>query len=84
MINPSRKHWSLQLVDALLAYHTAYKIPLGMSLYHIVYGKVYHLPVEIKYKIYWVIKTVNLDLNSVDPLQKLQLNELEELICDAY
>lgn len=35
----SCEDWSFQLVDPLCAYHTAYKTPLGMSLYRIVYQK---------------------------------------------
>ena len=35
-VNTSRKDWSLKLDDALWAYRTTYKIPLGMSPYKIV------------------------------------------------
>ncbi|RDX72202.1 hypothetical protein CR513_48349, partial [Mucuna pruriens] len=39
MTNPSRKDWSRLLEDALLADRTAYRTPLGMSPYQIVFGK---------------------------------------------
>jgi hypothetical protein len=48
--------WKDKLPDALWAYRTAYKTPLGMSPYQLVYGKTYHLLVELEFKAHWVIK----------------------------
>ena len=44
-VNSSRKDWSKKIEDALWAYRTTFKTPLGMSPFRIVYGKACHLPV---------------------------------------
>ena len=58
-VNRSRKNWSKKLDDALWAYRTAYKNPMGMSPYKMVYGKASHLPLELEHKAYWAIKQLN-------------------------
>ena len=55
-----------------------------MSPYCLVYGKACHLPVEIKYKAWWTVKKLNLDMGRSGLKRLLDINELEELRNDAY
>ena len=84
MVNAQRKDWSEKLDDALWAYRTTYKTPIGTSPYHIVFRKVCHLPIELEHQAYWAIKKLNLDLKLVGKKRVNQLHELEEFRVHAY
>ncbi|GJV16516.1 reverse transcriptase domain-containing protein [Tanacetum coccineum] len=83
-VGENRASWSDKLDDALWAFRTAYKTPIGCTPYKLVYGKACHLPVELEHKAYWALKHANFDLKTAGDHRKLQLNELNELRDQAY
>ncbi|GJV16793.1 reverse transcriptase domain-containing protein [Tanacetum coccineum] len=83
-VGENRASWSDRLDDALWAFRTAFKTPIGCTPYKLVYGKSCHLPIELEHKAYWALKHANFDLKTAGDHRKLQLNELNELRDQAY
>ncbi|GJT67028.1 reverse transcriptase domain-containing protein [Tanacetum coccineum] len=71
-IGENRTSWSDKLDDALWAFRTAYKTPIGCT------------PYKIEHKAYWALKHANFDLETAGDHRKVQLNELNELRDQAY
>ncbi|GJZ26299.1 reverse transcriptase domain-containing protein [Tanacetum coccineum] len=83
-IGENRDSWSDKLDDALWAFCTAFKTPIGCTPYKLVYGKACHLPIELEHKAYWALKHCNFDLKTTGDHRKVQMNELNELRDQAY
>nr|GEV57709.1 reverse transcriptase domain-containing protein [Tanacetum cinerariifolium] len=77
-IGENHASWSDKLDDALWAFRTAYKTPIGCTPYKPVYGKACHLSIELEHKAYWAFKQENFDLAVAGDYQKVQLNELRD------
>nr|GFA87551.1 reverse transcriptase domain-containing protein [Tanacetum cinerariifolium] len=56
MVGENRALWTDKLDDALWAFRTAFKTPIGCTPYRLVYGKSFHLPLELEHKAYWALK----------------------------
>nr|GFA22888.1 reverse transcriptase domain-containing protein [Tanacetum cinerariifolium] len=79
MVGENRALWSDKLEDALWAFGTAFKTPIGCTPYRLVYGKSCHLPLELEHKAFWALKHANFDLKTAGDHRKLQINKLSEL-----
>nr|GEW94739.1 reverse transcriptase domain-containing protein [Tanacetum cinerariifolium] len=55
-VGENRTSWSDKLDDALWAFRTTYKTPIGCTPYKLVYGKPCHLPIELEHRAYWALK----------------------------
>nr|GEW00712.1 reverse transcriptase domain-containing protein [Tanacetum cinerariifolium] len=83
-VGENHASWSDKLDDALWAFRTTYKTPIGCTPYKLVYGKSCHLLIELEHSAYWALKHVNFDLKTAGDHHKFQLNELSELRDQVY
>ena len=60
IVSRNRKDWAGKLIDALWAYRTAFKTPLGMSSFRVVLSSPCHLPLELEHQAMWAVKTLTL------------------------
>nr|GEV16698.1 DNA-directed DNA polymerase [Tanacetum cinerariifolium] len=79
-VGENRASWSDKIDDALWAFRTAYKTPIGCTPYKLVYGKACHLPIKLEHKAYWALKHANFDLQTAGDHRKVQLNELRDQV----
>ncbi|GKD98659.1 reverse transcriptase domain-containing protein, partial [Tanacetum coccineum] len=69
-VRENRASWSDKLDEALWAFRTAFKTPIGCTPYKLVYKKSCHLPIELEHKAYWALKHANFDLKTTGDHQR--------------
>ncbi|GKC70640.1 reverse transcriptase domain-containing protein [Tanacetum coccineum] len=75
---PQNSIQSDRLDDALWAFRTTYKTPIGCTPYKLMYGKSCFLSIKLEHRAYWALKHANFDLKTAGDHRKLQLNELRD------
>jgi hypothetical protein len=84
IVNRFRSDWQTKINDALWAYRIAFKNPMGMYPYKMVYGNPCHLPVELEHKTRWDVKQLNFELKTAGEKRILDLHMLDEWRNEAY
>nr|GEW26727.1 reverse transcriptase domain-containing protein [Tanacetum cinerariifolium] len=76
----NRASWFDKLDDALLAFRTVFKTPIGCTPYKLVYGKACYLSIELEHKAYWALKHCNFDLKTAEKTKKIHDSKIKNRV----
>nr|GEU51971.1 reverse transcriptase domain-containing protein [Tanacetum cinerariifolium] len=79
-VGENRASWSDKLDDALWAFRTAFKTPIGCTPYKLVYEKACHLSIELEHKAYWALKHCNYDLLTAEKTKRINDSKIKDRI----
>nr|GEY49017.1 reverse transcriptase domain-containing protein [Tanacetum cinerariifolium] len=79
-VGENHASWSDKLDDALWAFRTAFKTPIGCTPYKLVYRKACHLPIELEHTAYWALKHANFDLLTAEKTKRIHDSKIKDRI----
>nr|GEY78416.1 reverse transcriptase domain-containing protein [Tanacetum cinerariifolium] len=79
-VGENRTSWSDKLDDALWAFRTTFKTPIGCTPYKLIYRKACHLLIELEHKDYWALKHANFDLQTAEKTKKLHDSKIKDRV----
>ena len=72
------KGWNSMIPEALWAYRTTFKTPIGQTPHQLIYGKTCRIPVDLEFRSHGAIKRWKMDLQSAGVKRKIQWAELDK------
>nr|GEV27117.1 reverse transcriptase domain-containing protein [Tanacetum cinerariifolium] len=79
-VGKNRASWSDKLDDALWAFRTAFRKPIGCTPYKLVYKKACHLSIELENKAYWALKHCNYDLLTAEKTKRIHDSKIKDRV----
>nr|GEU73180.1 reverse transcriptase domain-containing protein [Tanacetum cinerariifolium] len=79
-MDENRASWLDKLDDALWAFRTAFKTPIGCTPYKLVYEKACRLPIKLEHKAYWALKHANFDLQTAEKTKRIHDSKIKDRI----
>nr|GEV77632.1 reverse transcriptase domain-containing protein [Tanacetum cinerariifolium] len=79
-LNENCASWLDKLDDALWAFRSAFKTPIGCTPYKLVYEKACHLPIELEHNAYWALKHCNYYLLTAEKTKRIHDSKIKDRV----